>query len=504
MYDIAVIGAGVVGSFIARELSKYNVKVVLIEKENDVANGTTKANSAIVHGGYDATPGTLKAILNAKGNAKFDQVCKDLSVPFKRVGSLVVAFSEEEMETIKSLYERGIENNIPNMKILNREELLQKESNISDEAVGALYAPTGGIVGPWELTIALVENAVENGVELKLNSEIENIQRLEDGYLISLAEEEIKAKYVINAAGLFADKIHNMVSSSTFEIIPNRGQYNLFDKSAGNHVNSVIFQCPTKHGKGVVILPTVHGNLLLGPTAEAVDTKESIETTGDGTQNLRQHAEKTIKNLPFNKVITSFSGLRAKTSSGDFIIEESKEAKGFINVAAIDSPGLSAAPAIAEHVVNILRGIAGELEGKTDFNPARKPFVPFMELSDEEKTEAIKKDPKYGRIICRCENITEGEIVDIIHRKAGATTVDGVKKRARAGMGRCQGGFCGPRVMEIIARELNMKITEVVKDKKTAYILTKETKQKKVYDITDKLQTEAKKEEVGGKYYAKL
>ncbi len=504
MYDVAIIGAGVVGSFIARELSKYNIKIVLIEKENDVANGTTKANSAIVHSGYDPIPGTLKAELNAKGNTMFDKVCQELSVPFERIGSLVVAFSEEEMKTIEALYERGIENKISNMKILNREELLQKEPNLREEVIGALYSPTAGIVGPWELTIALAENAADNGVEVKLNGQVENIQRVDDGYLISLGENEIRAKYIINAAGLFADKIHNMVSSPTFEIIPNRGQYNLFDKSVGKYVNSVIFQSPTKHGKGIVILPTVHGNLLLGPTAEAAETKEGIETTSKGLDSLRQHAEKTLKNLPFNKVITAFSGLRAKTSSRDFIIEESKEAKGFINVAAIDSPGLSAAPAIADYVVNMLKDIAGGLEEKADFNPVRKSFAPFMELSDEEKAEIIKKDAKYGRVICRCENITEGEIVDIIHRKVGATTVDGVKKRARTGSGRCQGGFCSPRVMEIIARELNMKITEVVKDKKTSYILTEETKQKNIYDITDKLQAEPKQEEVGGKYYAKL
>lgn len=480
MYDVAIIGAGIIGSNIARELSKYNLRIILLEKENDVANGTTKANSAIVHAGYDAKPGTLKGKLNALGNRMYENLCKELEVPFKRIGSLVIAFNGEEMKMIKDLYEKGTMNGVPDMKILNKEKLQHLEPNLNDDVVGGLYAPTGGIVGPFELAIALAENAVDNGVELQINSEVKDIQKLEEGYQLFTENGEIKAKHVINAAGLFADSIHNMISTPTFEIIPTRGQYNLLDKNSGKHVNTVIFQCPTSYGKGVVVLPTVHGNLLVGPSAEAVDRKDALESSMEGLSFIKEKAQKTVENIRFNDVITSFAGLRAKTSSGDFIIEESKEAKGFINVAAIDSPGLSSAPAIAEYVVNLLKGIAGEFQKNIHFNPKRRPVVHFIELPDEEKAKLIEKDPRYGRIICRCENITEGEIVDIIKRNAGATTVDGVKRRARPGSGRCQGSFCSPRVMEILARELNVDITEIVKDAKNSYILTGSTKKARV------------------------
>ncbi|SET28685.1 glycerol-3-phosphate dehydrogenase [Natronincola peptidivorans] len=480
MYDAAIIGAGIIGSNIARELSKYDLKVILLEKDNDVSNGTTKANSGIVHAGYDAEPGTLKAKFNVLGNEMYEKLCRELEVPFRRIGSLVVATKEEDMETIEQLYAKGKANGVPDMKILSKEEAQKLESNLSDNIAGALYAATAGIVGSWEFAIALAENAVDNGVELRLNSEVKDIQKLEESYRLITASGEIQTKYVINAAGLFADAIHNMVSTPTFEIIPNRGQYQLFDKNSGKHVNTVVFQCPTKHGKGVVVLPTVHYNLLVGPNAEAVDSKDALDTSKEGMGFIKEKAKESVKGIRFNEVITSFSGLRAKTPSGDFIIEESKGAKGFINVAAIDSPGLTAAPAIAEYVVNLLKDIAGEFNINKNFRPNRRPSVQFAALSDEEKMKLIEKDPRYGRIICRCENITEGEIVDIIKRNAGATTVDGVKRRARPGSGRCQGGFCSPWVMEILARELNININEIVKDGKNSYILTEATKQPQV------------------------
>ncbi|WP_053955371.1 NAD(P)/FAD-dependent oxidoreductase [Inediibacterium massiliense] len=475
MYDVAVIGAGITGTFVARELSRYDLKIVLIERDMDVANETTKANSALVHAGYDAKPNTLKAKLNAMGNPLFDQVCKELDVPFKRIGSLVIAFDEEDIESIKELYERGIQNKIPHLKLLSKEEVLNMEPNINQDIKGALYAPTAGIVSPWELAVALAENAMDNGVELKLNSEVTDINKIDDGYEIFIGEEILKTKYVINCTGVHADQINEMVGPKTFEIHPRRGQYNILDKSAGDFINHTIFQAPNKLGKGVVVAPTVHGNLLVGPDAEDLDDRENKSTTNERISFVRETARKTSKNIPFHETITSFSGLRAVPSTGDFIIEESKDSKGFINVAGIESPGLSASPAIANYVVEILKGSTTLKENK-DFNPIRKPFIRFMELSDEEKEEIIKKDPRYGKIICRCENITEGEIVDVIHRNAGATTVDGIKRRARPGMGRCQGGFCGPRVMEILARELNIQITDVMKDSKKSYILTGPTK----------------------------
>lgn len=481
MYDVAIVGAGVSGTLIARELSRYNLKTIILEKDNDVSNGTTKANSAIIHSGYDAAFGTNKGKFNALGNPMFDKLCEELDVPFKRIGSLVVAFSDEEMKTIKELYDNGQKLQIPNIEIVNGEKVRAMEPNLSEEIVGALYAPTAGIVNPWELAIAAAENAMENGVELKLNAKVIDISKVDGGYKISTSDGEIEAKYIVNCAGVYADKIHNMVSAPTFEIKPRKGQYYLLDKSAGNLVNSVIFQCPTKMGKGVLITPTVHGNVLVGPDSEDIENKEDLETTMDRMSFIRTSATKACNNIPFNQVITSFAGLRAEPTGGDFIIEESKDAKGFINVAGIKSPGLSASPAIAEYVTEIIEGIEGKLNKKNDFNPIRREVIRFEELSNEEKAEMIKKDPRYGRIICRCENITEGEIVDVIHRKAGATTVDGVKRRIRPGMGRCQGGFCGPRVMEIIARELGINISEVVKSEKNSEIITSETKDNSKY-----------------------
>ena len=477
MYDVTIIGAGIIGSFVARELSKYKLRVLVLDKENDISNGTTKANSAIAHAGYDAKPGTPKARFNVEGNAMFDEICKDLYVPFKRIGSLVVAFNEVEREMLEEIYNRGRENGVPDIKIIDRQALRKMEPNISDEAIAALHAPTAGIMGPWELAIALMENAMDNGVELSLNTEVLDIERKENGYKIITNKEDIVTRYIVNAAGVYADSIHNMVAIPKFNIIPRRGQYFLFDKSSGDLVKSIIFQCPTKLGKGVLILPTVHGNILVGPDAERVDEKDNTETTEESLNYIRESSKKVIKNISFRDVITSFSGIRATPEGREFIIEEAIDAKGFIDVAGIESPGLSASPAIGKYVANLLRDIDGNFQVKKDFNPKRRQVINFMELSDREKKAIIKKDSRYGRIICRCENITEGEIVDAIHRNAGGKTVDGIKRRVRPGSGRCQGGFCQPRVMEILARELDLDITEVLKDAPGTNIALYKTKQ---------------------------
>lgn len=475
-YDVAVIGAGIIGCGIARELSKYKLKTVLIEKEPDVADATTKANSAIIHAGYDAKPGTNKAKFNALGNPMFDTLCRELDVPFKRVGSLVLAFSEEETTTLHKLYEQGLTNRIPQLELIGREELVHMEPNISRNAVGALYARTGGVIGPWELAIALAENAADNGVEVLLDSEVTAIDKLEDGFTVHMydseeGEKQLKTKYIINCAGLYSDKIYGMVAEPDFKILPRRGQYNIFDKNVGSYVNMVIFQCPSKLGKGVLVSPTVHGNLLIGPDAEDIDGRAELQTTAEGLEFIRQHASRSVEKLPMGSVITSFSGIRARADRDDFIIEESKQVKGFINVAGIESPGLSSAPAIAVYVVDMLRDINNGLEVNEAFVGERRKRIKFMELSDEERNELIKKQPGYGRIICRCESVTEGEIVDAIHRKVGARTVDGVKRRVRPGTGRCQGGFCSPRVMEILARELQTDIKDIVKDRAASYIV---------------------------------
>lgn len=477
MYDIAIIGAGIIGTFIARELSRYNLDIVILEKDNDISSGATKANTGIVHAGYDAKPDTKMAYFNVKGNPMFDKVCEELDVTFKRKGSLVLGFNEEDMETIEELYERGKKNKVPNLEIIDRERIEELEPNIRKDVVRALYAPTAGIISPWELAIGLAENAMDNGAELMLNTEVKAIESMDNGYKIKTNEKEIEAKYIINCAGVYADEISRMVGDNSFKITPRSGQYYLLDKDAGGIMNTVVFQCPRKFGKGVVISPTAHGNIIVGPDNEISPNKDATETTGYRLEMIKQTAQKSIDGIPFNKNITNFTGIRAEPDTGDFIIEESKVAKGFINVGGIKSPGLTSSPAIAEYVVEIVKNISAGLEEKKDFNPRRRKVIRFAELSNEEKAELIKKDPSYGKIICRCETVTEGEIIDCINRNAGATTVDGVKRRTKAGFGRCQGGFCMPRVMEILARELNKDMTDIVKDKTGSYILTGETKE---------------------------
>ncbi|MEN1761831.1 NAD(P)/FAD-dependent oxidoreductase [Anoxynatronum sibiricum] len=478
-YDIAIIGAGIIGTAIARELSRYQLNTVLIEKENDVANGTTKANSAIVHAGYDAAPGSLKARFNVAGNQMYEALCQDLQVPFQRVGSLVVAYDETEMKTLEGLYQRGTANGVPRLTMIDGKTLLAWEPHLSPRAVGALHAPTAGIVGPWELAIALAENAVENGVHVWLQRPVTDIKKLEKGYLLTTPEGTLNARMVINAAGVEADRVCAMVAASPFTITPSRGEYQLFDKAAGHYVKRVIFQCPTPQGKNVVVLPTVHGNLLVGPTAAFVNDRNGVETTREGLAELEERTRDRFVKLPWHQVITSFSGLRAKTPANDFIIGELSQAPGFFNVAAIDSPGLTAAPAIGEYVATLVTKSWGRVPVREGFQPKRRSGVHFDQLSAEEKADLVKQAPSYGRVICRCETITEGEIVDAIHRPVGAVSLDGVKRRVRAGGGRCQGGFCGPRVMEIIAREKKIPLTAVVKDGPASWILSGQTKSRK-------------------------
>lgn len=474
MKDVVVIGAGISGASVARELARYKLDVVVLERENDVSNGSTKANSAIVHAGYDAKEGSLMAKYNALGNAMFEKMCAELSVPFKKCGSLVLAFSEDEKEHLNLLMERGKINNIPEMSLINKEEIKKLEPHVSDEAIEALYAKTAGIVGPWELTIAMLENAVVNGVELEVNQEVTDIEKIDGGYRVITNKGHFDTKMIINAAGVYADRIHNMIAEPTYKIKARRGQYFVMDKTQGELVNRTIFQCPTELGKGSLVTPTVHGNLLLGPDAQDMDDKEDLATTTEELDYVREHVVKSVEGLQFRETIRNFAGLRAESDRGDFIVEEAKDAPGFIDVGGIKSPGLTSAPAIGVDVAKMVSEKLGALENE-EFNPIRKQII-FMELNSEEKGEIIKKDPNYGRVICRCENITEGEIVDSIHRKVGATTVDGVKKRCRPGMGRCQGGFCGPRVQEILARELNKTLEEIVLDREDSYILTGATK----------------------------
>lgn len=475
MYDVAIIGAGVIGASIFRELMKYDLNVVVIEKEKDVAMGTSKANSAIVHSGYDPKVGTLMAKYNVKGNEMFEELCKDLSVPFKRNGSLVIAFDEEDISTIKALYENGKKNGVKGLEILSKEKVLEKEPNINPEVKGALYAPTGAIVGPYEYTIALMENGILNGGELKLGMEVSNIKKDDRFKIITTKGEIIESKYIINAAGVYADKIHNLICEESFKINPIKGEYFVMDNSQGSVIKHTIFQCPSSKGKGVLVTPTVHGNVLVGPNAESVDDKENTATTAENLEFIKQTSLKTTNKINFRDTIRNFAGLRANPDGGDFIVKEDDKVKGFIDVAGIKSPGLSSAPAIAIDVVEILKSAGLEMKEKDNFISKREQMN-FMKLSTEEKAELIKKDKRYGKIICRCEGITEGEIVDSIKRSFGTISLDGVKRRCRPGMGRCQGGFCGPRVQEIIARELNIPMESISLEKDGSYILIGKTK----------------------------
>jgi glycerol-3-phosphate dehydrogenase len=479
MFDVAIIGAGAIGTSVARVLSKYQLSTVILEKDNDVSNGTTKANSAIIHAGYDAPCNSNKGIFNVKGNAMFDDWCKDLNVPFKRIGSLVVAHNEEEIATLKELKVNGDTLGVPNLEIISGDRVKAMEPNLRDDIIGALYAPSAGIIEPWELAIACAENAIENGVELRLNYNVQGIENKETYFRIISDSEVVEAKIVINAAGVYADQLYKMVNSRPeFSIHPRRGQYYLLDKEAGEFVNHVIFPTPTKLGKGTLVTPTVDGNILVGPDSEDLpeENKESVDTTYDRLGKVRDLAIGITEKVPYGMNITTFAGLRAEPSTGDFIIEESKLVPGFINVAGIKSPGLSSAPAIAEYVGELVERIQGTLVVKEDYNPKRRPRLKFEDLSPQEKSDLIKRDPAYGRIICRCEMITEGEIVDAIHRSAGGRTVNGIKRRVRPGAGRCQGGFCGPRVMEILARELGCDMEEILQENKGSFILAGQTK----------------------------
>lgn len=477
MYDVAIIGAGIIGTFIARELSRYKLNIVIIEKENDVANGATMANSGIVYDGYHSKADRMKGKLVPRGNELFDKVCEELDVPFKRIGSLVVGSNEEDMEKIKKLYKKGIANKVPDLRIIDREEVLRMEPNLNPEIKFALYSPTCGITSPFELTVALAENAIDNGVELLLNSEVIDIKKLDKEFKIITKEKKLEAKYVINCSGVYADKINSMVEEvPSFKIDVKRGQYLVLDKNAGNLVKNVIQQGKTENEKGILLIPTVHGNLMIGPGLEETDDKESVKTTAEMLNSICKKAIKVCENIPINQVIRSFSGLKAKSDTEDFVIEESQQAKGFINIAGIASPGLTCSPAISEIVVKMVKNIFERNEEafieKENFNPRRRKVIRFKELKDNEKVELIKNNPKYGRVVCRCGTITEGEIVDAIHRNAGATTVKGIKKRTAASMGRCQGGFCGPKIVEILARELGKEMNEVLYGNEDSYILT--------------------------------
>lgn len=460
MFDVAIIGAGVVGGLVARELTRYELRVCILESGSDVALGATRANSAIVHAGFDAAEGSLKARLNVRGSRMMEGVCSELGVKYKNNGSLVVGFNEEDRATLKGLLERGKKNGVEGLSLIERDEILALEPNIGEGVTVALHASTGAIVCPYELCMAAVGNAMDNGASLKLGFRVNSIKRQDNLYTVSSENESIEAKIVINCAGAHSDEIAVLIGRGDFSVNPRRGEYILLDREAGEHVSHTIFRCPTKMGKGVLVTPTVDGNLLIGPSAEDISDKSDVGTTSAMINWIKAKAAEQVRGINYAKTITNFAGLRAVGSTGDFIINEKD---GFVNVAAIESPGLSAAPAIAEYVVQLLESAGLALVENKNFVPTREPYHSFRELTPEEKNEIIKRDPTYAHVICRCETVTEGEIREAIRRNPKPTDVDGIKRRTRASMGRCQGGFCVPYVIEILSEELGIPYDEITK-----------------------------------------
>ena len=464
MYDVIIIGAGVVGSAVARELSRNKVKACVLERENDVCCGTSKANSGIVHAGYDATPGSLKAKLNVKGNLEMEALSKELDFHYRNTGSFVVCTDETQMDKLEALKEKGEKNGVPNLEIItDKKRILEMEPNLVDEVVAVLYAPTAGIVCPFNLNIALAENAYTNGIDFKFDTEVIDIVKEDEHFVVKTNNGEFVTKCVVNAAGVYADKFHNMVSEEKIHIVPRKGEYYLLDKSTSDHVNRTIFMLPNKFGKGVLVSQTVDGNLIVGPTAYDIENKEGIDTTQAGLDEVRTKSSMSVKNVPLNKVITTFSGLRAHEDNDEFVIGEVKDAPGFFDCAGIESPGLTSCDAIGQMVAEQLKEKLN-LENNPEFNGSRKGITNIETLSKEEYSALIEEKPEYGNIICRCETVSEGQIMEAINRPLGAKTLDGIKRRTRAGAGRCQAGFCSPKVMEIISRETGMDIQQVSKN----------------------------------------
>lgn len=474
-FDTIVIGAGVVGALVTRELTRLGQRVALVERTDDVATGASRANSGIVHAGYDAHPGTLKAKLNVKGSAMMEGLCAEMDVSFFRCGSLVVGFDENDEQTIRALIERGQTNGVPDLAFLTGDDARKKEPSLTDEVTCALWAPTGAVVCPYELTVAAAGVAIRNGATLFCNFAVTSLARTEGGWEVAAEDgRTLCAAYVVNCAGTHSDEVARMAGDDRFSVHARRGEYLLLDRECAGLVRATVFMAPSKMGKGVLVSPTAHGNIIIGPTATDTDDRDDTATTAEGLDAVRRLSQKSVRGIPFGRGITCFAGLRAVGSTGDFIIDS--PLPGFVNCAGIESPGLSASPAIAEYVADLLAQQGAALAPRPDFDPAYTSPVSFRYLPSDKKNEIIARDPRYGRVICRCETVTEGEIVAAIHTEPKPQDLDAVKRRTRCGMGRCQGGFCTPYVSEILARELGIPETSVTKSGGTSPLLVGKTK----------------------------
>jgi glycerol-3-phosphate dehydrogenase len=479
MEDVIIIGGGICGCSLLYELSRYNVNALLLEKENDVADATTKANSAIVHAGYDPEPGTLMARVNVEGCALIEQLAKDLDIMYKKIGSLVVGFDDTDRAAIEKLLDKGNKNGVPGLRIVEGEELFKMEPNLSRGITCALYAPSAGIVAPWELALAQAECAVKGGAKVELETEVTGITKGSDGnFTVKTNKGEFKSRFVVNCAGTHSDVVSQMVEPSFFKITPKKGEYYVLDTTEGKLVNMTVFPCPSALGKGVLVSPTVHGNIIIGPdsTPWAID---DYSTTAAGLDYIKKNADRIVPGINYRAAIRNYSGLRADAGIDDFIVAESKTCKGFFNNGAIKSPGLTSAPAIAKETAKLLKNAGLSSEPNPNFVAKRK-VVRFKELSQAEKKELLAKNPAYGTIICRCMTITEGEILDAFKRPIPPRSVDAVKRRVSAGMGRCQGGFCGPRVFDLIKKNMNIPAEKIMKDKEGMYVVNGRTKKEQV------------------------
>ncbi len=468
MFDVAVIGCGVIGAAAAYMLARYDLSVAILEAENDPAMVTTRANSGILHAGYDPEPGTLMARMNVRGHELALEICEKLDVEHNICGGFVLAFSEAEMDHVRLLYERGVKNGVKDLRVISGDEARALEPNLSSEVVGALYCVHTGVINPWEYTLAMAETAVRNGAVFMRSTKVTGLSRKDGSWTLETTRGPVEARYVVNAAGLGAEELHNQVAAPLFKTTPNRGEYYLLDKSEGGTVSRVIFQCPSKAGKGVLVSPTVHGNIIVGPNAVPVEPDDNA-TTPEGLDFVARTARKSVPGVNLRANIRNFAGVRANTDYGDFIIREA--APGFIDLCGMKSPGLSSAPAVGEECVRLLEAAGLVLREREHFINERRR-VRFARMSAEEKAELVKREPAYGRVICRCETVTEGEILDAIREPIPPVSLDGIKRRCGTGMGRCQGGFCGPRIVEIMAKELHVSPLEILKDRDGGPILT--------------------------------
>lgn len=483
MYDVLIIGCGVVGAAAAYELSKYNLSVCVCERYNDVANGCTKANTAILHAGFDCPVGSLEARLNLRGIELAEEICQKLDVERVSMPTFIIAYDNpHELEYIQELYERGRANGVKGLRIVDREEALRLEPGLNPDIKAALYAPGSAIVNPWEYCIAMAETAVKNGAQVKLDSEVVSLEKKDGYFRVSTSSGVCEARFVVNAAGGWSAQVYEMVGGTGLTQTNFAGQYYILDKNQGEKIHSIVFPCPDEHGfKGICVTPTVHGNLLVGPDCYEAADGDHVGTDPATLESLKEAGLRSVPGIDFSQIIHEYAGVRPNTQIPDFVIGQAPECPGFINLAGIKSPGLSSAPAIAEELKKILEGCSLVFEKKEQFTDSRSRIV-FRRLSDREKKEVIQANPLYGRIICRCETVTEGEIVEAIHRPIVPRTIDGVKRRCNAGMGRCQGGFCGPRVHEILARELGVDPQEILMDEQGTFILTSPIKEEAAYE----------------------